>query len=132
MNGGKRLCFVLLGCVTLAALLLSGNVASAESNGSWVAADREQALERLFLLEAYPQIQAGVAASYGYDIPFDSERVVSLQQDSRPPEILRVIVEVHTFTGAHNAVGVDRLEFRWQPGGLRLRGVKHKAYPDSF
>lgn len=109
--------------------LASPEVPRKSSPQVWRDTDRTRALERLFIEAVRPQISAALAGVYGGDIQYWKEKVTTVEELTKSPNVLRVLVEVETFFHAHYPRGIDTIEFTLEPPGLRISQVKHKPHP---
>lgn len=95
----------------------------------WHDVDRLPSLERMLIVAVKPQIDAAITGIYSVPRLFHSPRITRIQQNTKYPGILRAVIQVNTFVGAHNPLGVDTFEFVFTPDGLEIRGANHQAAP---
>lgn len=93
---------------------------------AWESTDKVKALESALLRTLQPQIQATIAGIYGTSLLFDQARITQIQQNKLRPGILRIMVTVQPFVGAHNTAGTDTIEFIMEPQLVRVATVQHK------
>lgn len=90
-------------------------------------------IERELISTIRPLIRSTLAGVYGYDIPFWLEKVTHVQAlKKHPNDVLRAVVEVQTYEGAHNPYGIDTIEYQLVPGPFFYANrVEHRRHPEA-
>lgn len=90
-------------------------------------------LEREFINTVRPLIRSTLTGVYGHDRPFWLEKVTHVQSlKKHPRDVLRAVVEVQTYEGAHHPLGIDTVEYQLVPGPyLYAYRVEHRKHPEA-
>lgn len=118
--------------LTMLILISTDSGSSPNQQDVWRDTDRTKAMNRLFIEAVRPQIGAALTGVYGSEISFWMERVTKVQEHRQYPDVLRAVVRVETYQGAHDPVGIDDLEFILEPAHhFHLEHVVHQPHPQS-